>query len=77
MISYTLDRVAKEGPILVMVNKELVLALLNYGKPFEVHCNALDYAIGRVLMQKQHPIAFESKLNEAEQSHSTKVKLGV
>ena len=32
------------------VLKEPVLKLSDYGEPFEVHTNALDFAIGGVLM---------------------------
>lgn len=44
-----------------------VLALPDHAKPFEVHTDASDYAIGGVLMQEGHPIAYESrKLNDTE-----------
>ncbi|XP_070003347.1 uncharacterized mitochondrial protein AtMg00860-like [Nicotiana sylvestris] len=50
------------------VTEEPVLALRDFAKTFEVHTDALDFAIGDVLMQDKHPIAFEScKLNETEQ----------
>ncbi|XP_017609662.1 uncharacterized protein LOC108455631 [Gossypium arboreum] len=50
-----------------VMTSEPVLALPDYSKPYEVRTNALDYVIGRVLMQEGHPIAFESrKLNETE-----------
>ena len=43
-----------------------VLQLPDHTKPFEVHTDASDYAIGGVLVQEGHPIAYESrKLNEA------------
>lgn len=42
-----------------------VLQLPDHTKPFEVHTDASDYAIGGVLVQEGHPIAYESrKLNE-------------
>ncbi|ERM98090.1 hypothetical protein AMTR_s02650p00002200 [Amborella trichopoda] len=39
--------------------------LPDHTKPKEVHTDASDYAIGGVLVQEGHPIAYESrKLNE-------------
>lgn len=47
------------------MKKELVLALLDHTKVFEIHTDASNFAIRRVLMQDSHPIAFEScKFND-------------
>ncbi|KAL4181059.1 hypothetical protein AMTRI_Chr12g269240 [Amborella trichopoda] len=44
-----------------------VLCLLDYNKSFEVHTDTSDFAIGGVLMQEGHPVAYESwKLNDTE-----------
>lgn len=49
------------------MTEEPVLRLPDYTVPFEVHTEASDYAIGRVLVQEGHPVAYESrKLNETE-----------
>nr|XP_033514146.1 uncharacterized protein LOC117278794 [Nicotiana tomentosiformis] len=53
------------------VIEEPVLALPDLAKTFEVHTYASDFAIGGVLMQDNHPIAFESlKLNETERRYT-------
>lgn len=49
------------------MTEEPVLRLPDYTVPFEVHTEASDYAIRRVLVQEGHPVAYESrKLNETE-----------
>ncbi|GJS12735.1 cytochrome P450 78A7-like protein [Tanacetum coccineum] len=51
------------------VMEEPVLRLLDMTMPFELHTDASNFAIGGVLMQDGHPIAFESqKLNETERN---------
>ncbi|KAG9447517.1 hypothetical protein H6P81_013645 [Aristolochia fimbriata] len=50
--------------------KEPVLRLPDLTKPFKVHTDASNFAIGGVLEQEGHPIAFERrKLNETEQRY--------
>lgn len=57
------------------VASEPVLKLPDFELPFEVHTDASDRAIGGVLVQEGHPIAFESrKLKEAEQRYSVHEK---
>ena len=48
-----------------------VLSTLEFSKPFVIECDTLGYGLGAVLMQDEHPIAFESmKLNKREQLKS-------
>lgn len=57
------------------VFEEPVTSLLDYSKPFEVHSNASDFAIGGVLMQEGHPIACENrKLNETKRRYTVQEK---
>ncbi|MCF8704065.1 hypothetical protein L3055_11050, partial [Corynebacterium sp. MC-02] len=57
------------------MSKEPVLALPDFSRPFEVHTDASDFAIGGVLMQNRHPIAYESrKLNETERRYTVQEK---
>ena len=57
------------------MTEEPVLVLPDHTKVFEVHTDALDFAIGGVLMQERHPIAFEScKLNDTERCYTVQEK---
>lgn len=57
------------------VMEEPVLRLPDHSKPFEVHTDASDFAIGGVLVQEGHPIAYESrKLNDTERRYSVHEK---
>ncbi|XP_057822507.2 uncharacterized mitochondrial protein AtMg00860-like [Cryptomeria japonica] len=38
-----------------------VLAILDFSKPFELHCGTLGEGLSAVLMQDRHPITYESK----------------
>lgn len=56
--------------------KELEFKVSNFSKPFKVHTNALDHALGGALVHKKikknHSIAIESrKLKDVEQRYST------
>ncbi len=47
--------------------KAPMLKLFDFDKDFEIHFDASDFAIGRVLMQEGRSVAFESKkLSETE-----------
>jgi hypothetical protein len=52
-----------------------VLKLPDFDKDFEIHSDAFDFTIGRVLVQEGRPMAFESKkLSETEQRWPTHEK---
>ncbi|KAL0445910.1 UNVERIFIED_CONTAM: Retrovirus-related Pol polyprotein from transposon [Sesamum latifolium] len=54
---------------------DLVLALPGMSKPFVVETDASDFALGGVLMQDGHPVAFESrKLKDVERHYSVHEK---
>ena len=57
------------------ITSEPVLRLPNLELPFEVHTDASDMALGGVLVQEGHPVAFESrKLNAAEERYNAHEK---
>ena len=58
-----------------VVTLESMLKLPDFNLLFEVHTDALDRAIGGVLVQDGLPVAFESqKLKDAEQRYSAHEK---
>ena len=57
------------------ITSEPILRLPDLELPFVVHTNVSDKALGGVLVQEGHPIAFESlKLDAVEQRYSTHEK---
>ncbi|KAK2975412.1 hypothetical protein RJ640_029285 [Escallonia rubra] len=59
------------------VTEEPILALPDHTKVFNVQMDAFDFAIGEVLMQERHLIAFESyKINDNERSRAQDERVG-
>ncbi|XP_020101642.1 uncharacterized protein LOC109719402 [Ananas comosus] len=57
------------------VTEDPVLRLPDCSRTFEVHTDASDFAIGGVLVQDGHPIAYESrKLNDTERRYTVQEK---
>ena len=55
--------------------RDPVLALPDLTKPFEVQTDASDFALGGVLVQEGHPVAYESrKLSDAERRYTAQEK---
>ena len=51
--------------------RDPVIALPDLTKPFEVQTDASDFALGGVLVQEGHPVAYESrKLSDAERRYT-------
>jgi RNase H-like domain found in reverse transcriptase len=51
---------------------EVMLAYLDFNKPFKIHTDASHYQLGAVISQKGRPIAFySSKLNPAQTRYRT------
>ncbi|XP_078434201.1 uncharacterized protein LOC144705415 [Wolffia australiana] len=58
-----------------VVSSEPVLRLPKFNKPYEVHTDASNFALGGVLMQDGHLVDYESrKLNDAERRYSVHEK---
>ena len=52
-----------------------ILGLVDVTKPFEIETDASDFALGGVLIQEGHPIAYESrKLNDVERRYTVSEK---
>ncbi|KAJ7944105.1 Retrotransposon protein, putative, Ty3-gypsy subclass [Quillaja saponaria] len=65
---------AFEDMKLAMIN-DPVLALPDISKPFKVQTDASNYALGGVLLQESHPVAYEShKLSQAERRYTAQEK---
>ncbi|XP_060196262.1 uncharacterized protein LOC132625679 [Lycium barbarum] len=59
----------------VAMSSSPVLALPDLTRPFEVETDASDYALGGVLLQEGHPVAYESrKLKDAERRYAAHEK---
>ena len=54
-----------------LVKKDVILAYPDFTKPFQVHTDASEYAIGATISQSGRPLCFQSKLlNPAERNYS-------
>ena len=53
------------------ITKQPILRLLDFGKPFQVKCDASGIAIGSMLSQEDKPMAyFSEKLNDEKPKYS-------
>ena len=57
------------------VTRDPILGIPNVTKPFKVHTDASNFALGGVLMQEGKAVAFESrKLKEVKQNYTAEEK---
>jgi len=59
--TWTADATAAFHALKTVVTSALVLALLDFTKPFVVECDASMHGFGAVLLQDKHPIAYFSR----------------
>jgi hypothetical protein len=58
-----------------LVSDQVILTYPDFEKPFELHTDASDYAIGAVLSQEKRPITFLSRtLTKTEENYATNEK---
>uniref|UniRef100_A0A1S4BZT8 Reverse transcriptase n=1 Tax=Nicotiana tabacum TaxID=4097 RepID=A0A1S4BZT8_TOBAC len=68
-------RVEAFNALKMAMSSSPVLALPDLAKPFKVQTDASEYALGGVLLQEGHPVAYESrKLKDAERRYAAHEK---
>ena len=58
------------------MSRNPVLATPKFSKPFVIECDASSFEIGAILMQDNHPIAFESKKLKEKRMPTVYLKQG-